>query len=105
MIRPEVIDEVVALQARMEITTGFVYLMRCGLTNFYKIGRAKDVNNRRKAIQLCNPHTIVVVWKIRTTNMQRLEQRMHRMFAAKRVHGEWFLLTEEDVARFKGEGS
>src|SRR5690349_11569975 len=37
---------------------GFVYLMSCG--GFYKIGRAKSVDDRRAALQVANPLPVCV---------------------------------------------
>lgn len=97
-IRPEIVDEVYKLQFS---AYGYVYLMRAGTTNMYKIGNAKNVQARRKAIQTANPLPIIIVAVLRTTMANMLERKMHAFFRTKRVNGEWFLLTPEDVAAFK----
>jgi hypothetical protein len=39
---------------------------------------------------------------IQTSDMRELERMLHARFADKRVDGEWFILTPEDVEYIKG---
>lgn len=42
-----------------------------------------------------------IVHQIATDNARWLEKKFHRKYHAKRVRGEWFLLTDDDVAEIK----
>lgn len=75
---------------------GGVYLLQC--LNRYKIGRGKDVAQRVKQIQTNAPYEVRHIHTITTDNAARLEALLHVRFASKRVLGEWFELSAEDVA-------
>lgn len=77
---------------------GFVYLLRAG--PFYKIGKSKDPEKRIKQIKLQLPYPVEIVHVVASSNMSYLETHWHKQFSEKRTNGEWFLLTDDDVARF-----
>lgn len=74
---------------------GFVYVMEC--SGFYKIGWSGRPTIRHSHIQTANPVTVTLVGVIEGSRMD--EATWHEAFKDKRMHGEWFSLTEEDVAR------
>ncbi len=80
-------------QKHEPIRTGFTYLIRCGA--FYKIGRARDVAARLRGM------TLPECELIGSARDAGLEQVLHRKFSDRRVRGEWFLLTAEDVEEVK----
>lgn len=76
-----------------------VYIIRAS-NGYYKIGISVDPNHRLKelrrqaatwAISLEMVHTIA------SNNAYGLEQSLHKRFAERRVIGEWFLLTAQDI--------
>ena len=76
--------------------SGFVYLLASA--GFYKIGKSIDPEVRRKALQVGIPGEIRLVHAIATDDMNWLETRLHRIFAAGRVRGEWFQLSDRQVS-------
>ncbi len=58
-----------------------------------KIGFAKDVNKRMKALQACNPAELKLLKSVQVEGAvaaQELEKSLHRRFHANRLNGEWF---------------
>ena len=79
---------------------GFVYLLKSN-TGHWKIGRATDPNNRLKTFGIQLPFEVEFEHLIPTDNMAEAEQMLHDHFASKRLRGEWFDLSPEDVAYIK----
>ncbi len=74
---------------------GFIYVMEC--EGFYKIGWTTNPRHRRFGLQTGSPFPITLVGVIEGSIMNEAE--WHEAFEDKRVRGEWFALTEEDVSR------
>ncbi|MCD4776924.1 MAG: GIY-YIG nuclease family protein [Candidatus Aegiribacteria sp.] len=79
--------------------TGYVYLAKYGTD--YKIGRSNDVARRRREISLLLPRELEHIHTIETDDPEGIERYWHRRFEDRRVRGEWFCLTRQDVAAFK----
>ena len=78
---------------------GVVYLLRSG--GNYKIGRSSNIGRRIREIRLALPDPPTRVQDIQTNDPVKIEKHWHNRFAGKRKGGEWFELTDEDVAEFK----
>lgn len=89
-----------AKKKKDENASGYVYLIQSP-TGHYKIGRTKNPFNRMRTFEVKLPFEIEYVCLLSTTNMYELETRLHRQFADKRVNGEWFTLSSEDVEIIK----
>ncbi len=76
---------------------GFVYLLETN--GVYKIGKAKDVEVRVKSLQTGTPTELKLVHKIETNDYSRLEKFLHDSLDYRRVRGEWFELSEKEVAK------
>ena len=77
---------------------GYVYLMKmCG---YYKIGYSQDPTTRSKEIGVLAPMQPEIVHTIFTNNMRETEAVFHYQFREKRIRGEWFDLSEDDVRDF-----
>lgn len=74
---------------------GFVYVLRAG--PFYKIGRAKSVDNRLRQIKLQLPFEIELLHTIEASDCIAAEGALHRIFRRHRTNGEWFTLFDSDV--------
>ena len=75
--------------------TSHIYLMKCG--DKYKIGVSNNVEKRKK--QLDNrpfPVEIIAVSPL-VAGAYNIEKELHEVYAEKRLNGEWFDLTENDI--------
>lgn len=73
----------------------FVYLMKGD--RYYKIGKSLCPSTRLEAFSTL-PFPVELLCVIAASNMHALERQLHERYAAKRTHGEWFLLSRADVA-------
>jgi hypothetical protein len=71
-----------------------VYLMHHGLSDVWKIGRSTNPTCRERTLQHADPQ-ITMVWSVQECGS--LEGWLHERFANKRLRGEWFNLSDEDV--------
>lgn len=79
---------------------GYVYLLRAH-SGLYKIGFTKNPDHRIETFSVKLPFEVEFEALINTDNMHQLERGLHVMFDDKRVNGEWFNLSPEDVAYIK----
>lgn len=80
---------------------GHVYLIKSS-EGVYKIGKAVSVKDRMKSFGITLPFDIELIHTIDTSDYTKLELELHERFAAKRLRGEWFTLSPEDVEYIKG---
>lgn len=86
-----------------EMIQGFVYFIRAENTGYVKIGRTGDLIIRLQTLERDYNTKIEVIHYISTYDTVTLEKTMHKLFADKRVEGEWFNLSDNDIARIKAE--
>ena len=72
-------------------------------SDFYKIGLVKDSRqgdaaNRLDEHQTGNPRKLVIVECVEAAAISDLEKSVHNRFATRRILGEWFVFTEEELA-------
>lgn len=79
---------------------GYVYLVRNSFGH-YKIGMSTNPKKRIKNLGVDLPFEIVTEHLIKCTNYREAEYQLHKKYAAKRVNGEWYALSEQDVADIK----
>lgn len=86
-------------KAAAPLCDGFVYLIKSG--RHYKIGKANSVNRRYRELQIQLPQPAQLVHKIKTDDPYGIEAYWHRRFANKRLNGEWFALSADDIKAFR----
>lgn len=70
----------------------------------YKIGYTrKDVSKRINQLRTGNPGTFEIVDSFSSKWGTKIEANLHRQFKYKKVNGEWFDLTNEDISKFKSK--
>lgn len=80
---------------------GYVYLVRHGTRNEFKIGKTYNPIRREGEIRLELPEKVKPIHYIKTDDPTGIENYWHSRFANKRKEGEWFSLSAEDVRAFK----
>lgn len=77
---------------------GCVYFVQMEDSDMYKIGyTSKDAKSRLSQLQVGCPFTLTVRDFIPVADPKRFESYMHECFETKKVRGEWFKLTADDV--------
>lgn len=77
---------------------GSIYLVQALIPDgYYKIGKSKNPVDRIEKLGVILPFPLKPIHQFKTDNMQRGEAVLHNRYADKRVNGEWFQLTEQDV--------
>lgn len=76
----------------------YVYILRCGVDH-YKVGVAKSVAKRIKALQTSNPSLISIVSTRLVVDAYAVEQQLHGLLREFHTDGgkEWFSLTPEQA--------
>jgi Meiotically up-regulated gene 113 len=80
---------------------GYVYLVRHGSRQEYKIGRTNNPIRREGELRTELPEQLQPVHKIATDDPAGIEKYWHSRFSEKRKNGEWFALSADDVQAFK----
>lgn len=80
-----------------------VYLISSGLDEKqYKIGYTRrSVEERIKEFKTGNSNDIEIVSVFESKWGTKIEAYLHRIFKHKKISGEWFNLSENDVLNFK----
>ena len=89
------------------IDPGYVYLLRCSDTPYYKIGRTKqkDPEVRIRAIQGICPMEIVKLKVKKTGNVSSLEKYLHRQYKDRHHRYEWYTFkSKAEAERLFKEG-
>jgi len=73
-----------------------VYILKTG-KNLYKIGKTHDLQRRLTSYHTHLPILFRVVRQYPAANMAQLEESLHIVFQHKRIKGEWFQLTDQDL--------
>jgi hypothetical protein len=84
--------------AKLAHQTHFVYFVLNEDSNAIKIGRARDLAKRMKALQTSSPALLKLMKAIQvegSEEAQELERSLHKKFSETRLSGEWFQAEEE----------
>lgn len=74
----------------------YVYLIKAD-NGLIKIGIASDVNGRFINIDSMSPVPLSLLFSFYNEDALRVERKLHKRFAAKRVKGEWFNLSRNEI--------
>lgn len=88
--------ETVQQEMQQVLTGSCVYIIKTG-KNLYKIGKTRDLLKRLNGYHTHLPVLFRVVRQYIANNMTELEESLHIVFQHKRIKGEWFQLTKEDL--------
>lgn len=80
--------------------SSFVYVLQAEGTNRFKIGYSSNPEQRCQVINLQSPFPIKLICSYPSNNAFRDEQKLHKIFVNRRVHGEWFIF--ESIEHIKG---
>ncbi len=72
----------------------FVYLMEDARNGAFKIGRSRSPGKRERTLQSEAPE---ITLRFSIPAEEAHERHLHALFATKRIRGEWFCLTPDDV--------
>jgi hypothetical protein len=78
---------------------GFVYVFE--MAGFYKIGRSFNALSRLSALRTASPFPVELILSIPSNRPGNLEKEIHAKFQSKHERGEWYRLTDEDVAELR----
>lgn len=73
-----------------------VYILKTG-KNLYKIGKTQHLQKRLLSYHTHLPILFRVIRQFPALNMTELEESLHLVFQHKRLKGEWFKLTPDDL--------
>jgi len=79
---------------------GWVYILQLD-GKACKIGRTTKLDDRIRNLGTKLPYEPELIHTIETNDIHWAERHLHRFFQNKRIRGEWFNLTEEDIAMLK----
>ena len=88
----------------MRKCNNFLYILRNGNTQEYKIGITKDLNRRISELQTGCPHELVIIkiWQhYQRKFIEQYERVLHRYYKQYRIrkNGEWFKLPKSEIEK------
>ena len=83
------------VSARRRKASGYVYAIgvKGDENSVIKFGYTRNIEDRFKTLQIGSPVLLELLGK--ADGRIHLEQKLHRLLAASRSHGEWFTRTDE----------
>lgn len=78
----------------------YTYVIRCGDSNYYKIGLAEKPHVRLGGLQTGCPYKLSLTmsrWAINRERAEFIEKGLHKMFQDCRILSEWFELTQIEL--------
>ena len=72
-----------------------IYVIRCGQSNYYKIGRTSNLSHRLDNLMCGNPYPIILCKFITSNHNGLLEKGLHKILKDYRHQGEWFELSDK----------
>lgn len=85
-----------------KVRLGFVYLIQSE-NLLTKIGSSRNVHQRFKDLLCGCPVEIIVTHTLESENYIKIEAILHKRYDKKRIRGEWFNLSSQDIADIEKE--
>lgn len=95
------LDRIIQLPALPGKAPGYVYFVQEYMTGSFKIGKTKHIDRRMNVFNVKLPFENKLIFLIKTADHHQTESAFHHYFSAKRLEGEWFNLTRDDLAWIK----
>ncbi len=76
---------------------GVIYLIQCVGFPYYKIGISDNTENRLSTLQTGVPFELKLIKSVYVTKAIEAERYLHSLYEAKRVRGEWFNFTDNEL--------
>lgn len=95
---PDQLDQI-SLGESKEI--GYVYFLQEKKYGSVKIGRSLNIDKRLSLFVTDLPYPVVLLGYICSLNFEKIELGLHRHFRFKRLGGEWFDLSAEEISNLK----
>jgi hypothetical protein len=86
-------------KAEKKIATGYIYLIESQLG--YKIGKTKNINQRENFFSVKMPFEFSFLDYRLCIDYHALELELHAKYSHKRINGEWFSLSPQDVLEIR----
>jgi len=99
-VRAKTASELQAIKARKQ-RPGYIYAVRAETPDgpAYKIGKTTQKPNERTAAFIpMLPYAAELAWSKAVFDIDRVEAAMHTYYEARRLRGEWFVLSPENVS-------
>lgn len=80
------------------VAPGYIYFVQEHMNGTFKIGKTKHIERRMNLFGVKLPFENKLIYLIKTANYHQTEVAFHKHFSSKRLEGEWFLLTKEDIS-------
>jgi hypothetical protein len=84
------------------LPSGYVYLVHAIGTNRYKIGRTNDLIARLRQLQGQSAYPLKILRAFKTINPAWDEAYWQKKYQKKRVYGEWFEFSPDDIWSLEG---
>lgn len=77
-----------------------LYVIKDTERDRYKLGIARVIKTRLGNLQVGSPSLLEVIMTVTVNDAhaKAVERQLHEAFRDKRIHGEWFVLTHEEVS-------
>jgi len=83
-------------QADCPKTDGYIYVLNCTGSTYYKIGITRgNIEGRIQSLQTGCPYKLQLVMMFWTNEPEQLEARIHNQFNERCVNSEWFDLNPQ----------
>ncbi len=87
-----------SMMSKYCIDAGYVYFIESEFG--WKIGKTRNIKRRKKIFEVKLPFKFSLRYYVKTTKITIIERELHEHFKEKRINGEWFLITAEEIKEY-----